>query len=149
MCIFFNRLFLLQPNSMCDWVPDPSNLTYGGLCLHKKLLCEISRKAQKVRIIFSSRFFAEIWGSLTPKRSQGGGKQPEEGGQGPRQVLGCGEWEEEAGLTTGWAEMFFSFPAAGPGQLLSVIRSPSYIFLLPETTIASLLRNGVSCSEPS
>lgn len=149
MCIFFNRLFLLQPNSMCDWVPDPSNLTYGGLCLHKKLLCEISRKAQKVRIIFSSRFLQKS-GVRSPQREvRGEESSVRRGCQGPRQVLGCGEWEEEAGLTTGWAEMLFSFPAAGPGQLLSVIRSPSYIFLLPETTIASLLRNGVSCSEPS
>jgi len=40
-------------------VPDPSNVTYGGLYFYRQLLCEISRKAQTVRITFSSRFLQE------------------------------------------------------------------------------------------
>lgn len=35
--------------------------------MHKKLLCEISRKAQKVRIIFSSRFLQKS-GARSPQR---------------------------------------------------------------------------------
>lgn len=114
-CIYF-RLFLLQPNNMCEREPGPSNTTYGGLHLYKKLLCEISRKAWKLRIPFSSRIFAEIQihlpRGLVP---QNRGKEGIEGAANPRRT----------GLAAGRTAMTFSLPLPGPSQALCAIKSLS------------------------
>lgn len=61
----------------------------------------------------------------------------------------CWAADTRGRVNSGLDRKAFSFPASGPAQPLGVIRSPSYISLLRETTVASLLRNGINCSEPS